>query len=66
MNGRELLTGIIEAAGPDSWEAGFAEAVFLIGEKLNLLFRPRFEPIWKQVGVPPGPWSDEQRERGVL
>jgi len=44
-------------AGPDSWEAGFAEAVFRIGEKLSLLFQPRFESIWQRVGIPPGPWA---------
>ncbi len=66
VNGRKLLDGIIAAAGPDSWEAGFAEAVFLIGEKLNLLFRPPFEPIWQRVGMPPGPWALERRPtRGV-
>jgi hypothetical protein len=58
VNGRRLLSEIINAAGPESWEAGFAEAVFTIGEKLNLLFQPRFEPIWQRVGVPPGPWAD--------
>lgn len=57
VNGAELLGAITAAAGPESWEAGFAEAVFLIGEKLNLLFQPRFESIWRQVGVPPGPWA---------
>ena len=56
VNGAELLGAISEAAGPDSWEAGYAEAVFEIGEELSLLFRPRFEAIWEQVGVPPGPW----------
>jgi hypothetical protein len=65
VNGRALLNAIIEAAGPDSWEAGFAEAVFLIGEKLSLLFGPRFTAIWKQVGEPPGPWragADPERQ----
>lgn len=57
VNGAELLGAIIAATGPDSWEAGFAEGVFMIGEKLNLLFQPRFEPIWRRVGVPPGPWA---------
>ena len=60
VNGAKLLSAIVEAAGADSWEAGFAEAVFLIGEKLNLLFQPRFEPIWERVGVPPGPWAMER------
>lgn len=57
VNGEVLLGRIVEAAGPDSWEAGFAEAVFAIGEMLSLLFQPRFAPIWQQVGVPRGPWA---------
>jgi hypothetical protein len=57
VNGAALLARIIGAAGPDSWEAGFAEAVFRIGEKLSLLFQPRFESIWQRVGIPPGPWA---------
>jgi hypothetical protein len=56
VNGRQLLTAIRDAAGPESWEAGFAEAVFLIGEKLSLLMAPRFAQIWSEVGMPPGPW----------
>jgi hypothetical protein len=61
VNGQKLLSAITKAAGSDSWEAGFAEAVFMIGEKLNLLFQPRFEPIWQLVGVPPGPWAQFQQ-----
>ncbi len=57
VNGAALLGRIVEAAGHDSWEAGFAEAVFAIGEMLSLLFQPRFAPTWQQVGVPPGPWA---------
>jgi hypothetical protein len=57
VNGGELLKAIIAAAGRDSWEAGFAHAVFLIGQKLSLLFQPRFARIWQRLGVPPGPWS---------
>ncbi len=34
VNGEVLLGRIVQAAGPDSWEAGFAEAVFAIGEML--------------------------------
>ncbi len=56
VNGAALLGRIIEAAGHDSWEAGFAEAVFTIGERLRLLVQPRFAPVWQRVGVPPGPW----------
>jgi hypothetical protein len=57
INGRQLVGAIIDAAGPNSWEAGFAEAVFLIGEKLSLLMAPRFERLWHEVGLPPGPWA---------
>ena len=56
VNGRRLRDDVIAAAGPDSWEAGYAEAVFAIGEKLRLLFDPRFEGVWRAVGIPPGPW----------
>lgn len=56
VNGTALLDRITAAAGRDSWEAGFAEAVFKIGEKISLLFQPRFAAVWDQVGVPPGPW----------
>ncbi len=61
INGRQLLGAIIQAAGRDSWEAGFAEAAFLIGEKLNLLFGQRFHQIWRDVAVPPGPWAGDPR-----
>jgi hypothetical protein len=57
VNGTALLDRITAAAGRDSWEAGFADAVFKIGEKLGLLFQPRFTAVWDQVGVPPGPWA---------
>jgi hypothetical protein len=57
VNGKALLDEITTAAGRDSWEAGFAEAVFTIGEKLSLLFQARFTAIWDHVGVPPGPWA---------
>jgi hypothetical protein len=35
---------------------GYVEAAFAIGEKLAVLFQPRFVALWKRVGVPPGPW----------
>lgn len=57
VNGKRLCDDLIEAAGADSWEAGYVEAVFAIGEKLSLLFHPRFHAIWRRVGVPPGPWA---------
>ncbi len=56
-DGNELLQRLIEAAGPNSWEAGYIEALFATGESLHLLFQKRFETLWKTVGKPPGPWS---------
>lgn len=58
VNGRRLRDDLIEAAGAGSWEAGYIEAVFGIGEKLSLLFQARFHAIWRRVSVPPGPWQD--------
>lgn len=57
VNGKALLARLIDVAGQASWEAGYAEAVFTIGEKLRLVFVPRFANVWRAVGVPPGPWS---------
>lgn len=57
VNGGALLARLIEVTGSDSWEAGYAEAVFTIGEKLKLLFTPRFASVWQVVGPPPGPWT---------
>lgn len=57
VNGTQLRDDLIRAAGPESWEAGYVEAVFAIGEKLRLLFGPRFQPAWRKIGVPPGPWQ---------
>jgi hypothetical protein len=56
INGGQLLEDLLSAAGPESWHAGFIEAVFAIGEKLNLVFQKRFDKVWERVGVPPGPW----------
>jgi hypothetical protein len=56
VNGRQLRDDLVAAAGADSWEAGYAEAVFAIGEKLRLLFDSRFDDVWSRVGVPAGPW----------
>jgi hypothetical protein len=58
VNGFQLRDDLIAAAGKSSWEAGYIEAVFSIGEKLRLLFQPRFHPIWLEIGVPPGPWTE--------
>ena len=58
VNGSHLRDDLVAAAGADSWEAGFVEAVFAIGEKLRLLFQPRFHRVWRDLGVPPGPWAE--------
>jgi hypothetical protein len=58
VNGIQLRDDLIGASGPESWEAGYVEAVFAIGEKLRLLFSPRFHAAWREIGVPPGPWRD--------
>ena len=58
VNGDKLRHDLIAAAGANSWEAGYLEAVFAIGEKLSLLFQPHFRRIWLEIGVPPGPWQD--------
>jgi hypothetical protein len=55
VNGAQLRDELINAARRESWEAGYLEAVFAIGEKLRLLFAPRFHPAWQRIGVPPGP-----------
>lgn len=57
VNGARLRDELVTAAGSGSWEAGYVEAVFAIGEKLSLLFQPRFGPIWERLGIPPGPWG---------
>ena len=57
-DGARLMHRLIEAAGPQSWEAGFIEAVFAVGEKFDLLFAPRFSAVWERVGGRPhGPWD---------
>ena len=57
VNGSALMAEFVSAAGADSWEAGYAEAVFTIGERFSLLFADRFLPIWRRSGLPPGPWA---------
>ena len=58
VNGAQLRNDLVRASGHESWEAGYVEAVFEIGEKLRLLFSPRFHAAWREVGVPPGPWEN--------
>ncbi len=57
VHGARLCARMIAAAGNESYEAGYIQAVFDIGEDLARLFSPRFESVWRQVGVPPGPWG---------
>lgn len=57
-HGRGLLSELLKAAGSDSWEAGYVEAVFTVGERFDILFKPRFGRLWKEIGMPPGPWSE--------
>ena len=56
VNGSALRRDLVTSAGAASWEAGFIEAVFAIGEKLAFLFDARFGQVWQSVGQPPGPW----------
>ena len=56
VNGGQLRDDLVAAAGADSWHAGYVEAVFTIGERLRLLFSPKFDEVWASVGVPPGSW----------
>lgn len=65
-NGRKLLNELMHAAGRESWLAGYVEAVFSVGERLDLLFTQQFEPVWQKVGRPPGPWASiVSARRGV-
>lgn len=57
VNGIALRRALVEAAGASSWEAGFIDALFEVGEQLNRLFVPRFHDLWERVGWPPGPWA---------
>jgi len=56
-NGLALRQALTDAAGPESWEAGYIEAVFKVGEDLRLLEADRFRRIWRLIGRPPGPWE---------
>lgn len=57
VNGIALRRALVEATGPSSWEAGYVDALFEVGEQLHRLFAPRFHPLWEHVGWPPGPWA---------
>lgn len=56
-NGKKLLAALLEAAGEGTWAAGYIEAVFTVGERLDLVFTSRFDTFWNHVGKPPGPWA---------
>jgi hypothetical protein len=56
VNGTALRRALVEAAGAASWEAGYVDALFEVGEQLQRLFAPRFHRLWEHVGWPPGPW----------
>lgn len=64
-DGERLKEALVVAAGQSSWEAGYIEAVFAIGENFKLLLVPRFGHIWHSVGVPPGPWADSYGKRSA-
>lgn len=59
VNGGGIRAALVEAAGPTSWEAGYIEALFDVGEQLRRLLEPRFAPVWERVGWPPGPWRPD-------
>lgn len=56
VSGGGLRAALIEAAGPASWEAGYIDALFDVGEQLHRLEQSSFASIWDRVGWPPGPW----------
>lgn len=60
-DGDALHRALVEAAGRDSWAAGYVDAVFSIGEHFSFLNRRELAPAWKAVGVPPGPWAERFR-----
>jgi hypothetical protein len=56
VNGAALRRALVDAAGPATWNAGYIEALFDVGEQLRRLFTARFDGLWRQVGRPAGPW----------
>lgn len=57
VNGITLRNDLIAAAGRSTWEAGYVEALFDVGEQLHRLFDRRFDDVWATIGRPPGPWA---------
>lgn len=60
VHGASIRAALVDAAGPTTWEAGYIEALFDVGEQLRRIFDDRFVPLWDRVGWPPGPWSDDR------
>ena len=58
IHGDALRAALVLAAGTDSWEAGYVEAVFDIGEQMHRLFEGRLRGLWQIVEPPPGPWRE--------
>jgi hypothetical protein len=56
VNGITLRNDLVSAAGRSTWEAGYIEALFDVGEQLHRLFGGRFNDVWTAIGRPPGPW----------
>jgi hypothetical protein len=54
--GAVLRKQLLDAAGAETFEAGYISATFDIGEQLSRIFAPRFDSIWRSVRRPPGPW----------
>ena len=57
VNGITLRNDLMSAAGGSTWEAGYIEALFDVGEQLHRLFDGRFDDVWATTGRPPGPWA---------
>lgn len=59
--GNKLKHDLISAAGSNTKEAGYIEAVFDVGEQFyRIVSDPRFDNIWKRLGGrPPGPWCKD-------
>jgi hypothetical protein len=59
--GGALRRALGEAVGAGTWEAGYVDAIFSIGEHFAYLAHPELADAWRTVGVPPGPWADRFR-----
>ncbi len=54
--GITLRNDLMSAAGQSTWEAGYREALFDVGEQLHRIFDRRLDDVWTATGRPPGPW----------